>query len=340
MRIHWIAAGIVAALSMGSSADRAAAGVFISVSVAPPPLPVYNQPPIPGPDYIWTPGYWAWDDDVGDYYWVPGAWVPAPEPGLYWTPGYWGWRNGVYVWNVGYWAPHIGFYGGVNYGFGYTGVGFAGGYWSGGVFTYNKAVTNITNTTVVTNIYSKPVIANNTTRVSFNGGNGGVQARPTAEELAAAREPHRPATEHQLQHQKLASQNKELRASVNQGRPPIAAVSKAGDFSKGNTFAAKSAGGPLKPTSLTTTVGPNNKSLTNKNFSTGPGGNQNKSLNGLTGRNTMTNNSSGLNSNSGGNKNFGPPKGASIQKKPPPPPHDGGKKPPQAKQPPKQNNKT
>src|ERR1700756_4377330 len=24
----------------------------------PPELPVYDQPPAPGPDYIWTPGYW------------------------------------------------------------------------------------------------------------------------------------------------------------------------------------------------------------------------------------------------------------------------------------------
>jgi hypothetical protein len=48
-------------------------------------LPVYDQPPIPEPGYIWTPGYWAWDDDSG-YYWVPGTWVLPPEPALLWTP--------------------------------------------------------------------------------------------------------------------------------------------------------------------------------------------------------------------------------------------------------------
>jgi hypothetical protein len=39
----------------------------VSVNVAPPALPVYVQPPIPG-DYMRTPGYWAWSNDVQDYY--------------------------------------------------------------------------------------------------------------------------------------------------------------------------------------------------------------------------------------------------------------------------------
>ena len=74
------------ALLLTSQASQAYIG--ISVTIAPPELPVYEQPPIPGPGYMWTPGYWAWDEDEGDYYWVPGAWVSAPEPGLLWTPGY------------------------------------------------------------------------------------------------------------------------------------------------------------------------------------------------------------------------------------------------------------
>src|SRR6266567_3906836 len=102
--------------------------VGISVTFAPPALPVYVQPFCPGPDYIWTPGYWAWDPDFG-YYWVPGTWVLAPYPGLLWTPGYWGWYEGAYVWYEGYWGPVVGFYGGINYGFGYNGFGYYGGYW-------------------------------------------------------------------------------------------------------------------------------------------------------------------------------------------------------------------
>ena len=104
-----------------------------SITVAPPVLPVYEQPPVPGPNYIWSPGYWAYGDD--DYYWVPGTWVIAPSPGLLWTPGYWGWSDGYYIWHAGYWGPHIGYYGGINYGGGYIGVGFAGGYWDHGAFS-------------------------------------------------------------------------------------------------------------------------------------------------------------------------------------------------------------
>ena len=81
---------------------------------------------------MWTPGYWAYGDD--GYYWVPGTWVPAPYVGALWTPGYWGWGGGLYVWHPGYWGPHVGYYGGVNYGFGYMGIGFVGGMWAGSAF--------------------------------------------------------------------------------------------------------------------------------------------------------------------------------------------------------------
>ena len=35
---------------------------FVSITIAPPVLPVYVQPAIPAPGYIWTPGYWAYGD--------------------------------------------------------------------------------------------------------------------------------------------------------------------------------------------------------------------------------------------------------------------------------------
>ena len=56
-----------------------AQGISVSVNLAPPELPVYEQPAIPSAGYLFTPGYWAWDD--GEYYWVPGTWVLAPQPG-------------------------------------------------------------------------------------------------------------------------------------------------------------------------------------------------------------------------------------------------------------------
>jgi len=225
------------------------AQVFISVRIGPPALPIYAQPICPGPGYMWTPGYWAWNDD-GGYYWVPGTWVMAPV-GMYWTPGYWGWGGGFYVWHVGYWGPHIGFYGGINYGFGYGGVGFAGGEWRGGGFYYNRSVTNVS-VTNVTNVYNKTVIVNNTTvnNVSYNGGTGGVQAQPTAAEKAAMNEPHTAPLTTQTQHQTLASQNKQNFASVNQGKPAIAATAKAGDFSSHSVVAARNAGAPYHPPAM------------------------------------------------------------------------------------------
>jgi hypothetical protein len=217
------------------------AGLFVGVSVniAPPLLPVYVQPPCPAPGYIWMPGYWAWDDG---YYWVPGTWVLAPAVGLLWTPGYWGWADDVYVWNAGYWGPHVGFYGGINYGFGYPGVGYQGGYWEGSRFYYNRAVTNI-NTTNITNVYNRTVVNNvNVTRVSFNGGAGGVAARPTAAQLSAEHERHLGLTPVQRQQEQLARSDSSLRVAVNGGHPAVAATSRAGAFSGHGVVAARGAG--------------------------------------------------------------------------------------------------
>src|SRR5258707_15381659 len=94
-----------------TSAALAEVSIGVSVRVGPPAIPVYTQPFCPGPNYIWTPGYWAYSP--AGYYWVPGTWVLAPSPGLLWTPGYWGWGGAGYLWHEGYWGPHVGFYGGV-----------------------------------------------------------------------------------------------------------------------------------------------------------------------------------------------------------------------------------
>jgi hypothetical protein len=198
------------------------AGVFVSVAIAPPALPVYVQPVCPAPGYMWTPGYWAYGP--AGYYWVPGVWVRPPMVGLLWTPGYWGWGGGVYMWHAGYWGPHVGFYGGVNYGFGYGGVGFFGGEWRGGSFFYNTAVVNV-NRTVIHNTYINRTVINNTTinRVSYNGGAGGIQARPTAEQMQAQRSARYSATQAQVQHREFAGNNRSQLYSQNHGRPEVAA---------------------------------------------------------------------------------------------------------------------
>jgi hypothetical protein len=219
----------------------------VSITIAPPALPVYEQPVCPGDGYIWTPGYWYWDDDAGDYYWVPGTWVMAPEVGFLWTPGYWGWGGDAFIFHEGYWGPQVGFYGGVSYGFGYFGVGFAGGRWDNGHFFYNRAVANV-NVTNIHNVYNTTVV-NSTTinRVSYNGGTGGIEARPTPQEEAAANERHVPPVAAQTQHVQAARSNPQLRASVNQGKPPIAATEKPGEFSGHSVMAAKEAGAPYHP---------------------------------------------------------------------------------------------
>jgi len=102
----------------------------------------------------------------------------APQVGVLWTPGYWGWGGSAFLWHAGYWGPHIGFYGGVNYGFGYTGNGYAGGAWRNGTFYYNRAVNNV-NVTNIHNTYNTTVVNNVTVnRVSYNGGTGGIRRSP------------------------------------------------------------------------------------------------------------------------------------------------------------------
>jgi hypothetical protein len=219
-------------------------GIGISVNFGPPPLPVYEQPICPAEGYIWTPGYWAWDAYYG-YYWVPGTWVLAPEVGVLWTPGYWGWGGGGFLWHEGYWGPHVGFYGGINYGFGYGGFGYEGGRWEGGHFAYNTYVNHV-DTTVVHNTYNTTIVNNVTVnRVSYNGGEGGVAARPTAQEQAFANERHLAPVAAQTQHIQAARANPELRASANHGAPPIAATARPADF-KAGVVASRQAGGEYR----------------------------------------------------------------------------------------------
>jgi len=219
--------------------------VGISITIGPPPLPVYAQPLCPGEGYIWTPGYWAYGPY--GYYWVPGTWVLAPEVGYLWTPGWWGWGGSGFIFHEGYWGPRVGFYGGIVYGYGYFGRGYDGGRWEGNRFFYNRSVTNV-NVTNIRNVYNTTVINNTTVnRVSYNGGNGGINARPTRDEESAERERHLSATAMQAQHAEVARANPELRASVNRGRPPVAATPRPGAFRDRGVVAAREAGGPYRP---------------------------------------------------------------------------------------------
>lgn len=228
---------LIAALPIALSPSRPAAAVFVSVSAAPPPLPIYIQPPIPAPGYVWVPGYWAWGP--GGYYWVPGTWVLPPAIGLLWTPGWWEFVNGAYVWQPGYWGPEVGYYGGIDYGFGYTGYGFDGCYWRGRQLFYNRAVTNITNVRVV-NVYNRTVVNDpRATPVSFHGGRGGTTIQATAQQKAAARDPHVAATRDQMLQQRLAQSHRTSFAAQNHGQPAVAATPRPGVFNGAGVIHAR-----------------------------------------------------------------------------------------------------
>ena len=220
---------IVIAAALVAAPAASFAGVFISVGFAPPVLPVYTQPLCPGEGFLWTPGYWAYAP--AGYYWVPGVWVQPPSVGVLWTPPYWGFAGGVYGFHEGYWGPHVGFYGGVNYGFGYGGIGFAGGRWDGGHFAYNTAVMNVGvgfhNTYVDRNVVVNNTIINNN-HVSFNGGPGGINRQASPQEAQAAHENHFQATANQQQHFQAAQGNRANFASANGGHPQMAAQARVG----------------------------------------------------------------------------------------------------------------
>jgi hypothetical protein len=218
-----------ASVGLAASAAQAQIAVDIRVNIAPPPLPFYEQPVIPAEGYLWVPGYWAWDGVDADYYWVPGTWVEPPQRELLWTPAWWGWEDGRYVFYPGYWGREVGFYGGVDYGYGYTGEGYYGGRWDHGAFFYNSSVNNFASVRI-TNVYERTVVVNNRSNVSFNGGNGGIAARPTPQQEAIARERHVEATPVQRQQAETASKDRSLFSKQNHGEPAVAATPRAGVF--------------------------------------------------------------------------------------------------------------
>jgi hypothetical protein len=228
MRLLHSARWLLLALLLSVIPASSYAGVFISVSFAPPVLPVYEQPPCPESGWMWIPGYWAYGDD--GYYWVPGTWVPAPYEGALWTPGYWGWSDGFYVWYPGYWADHVGYYGGVDYGFGYMGIGFVGGMWRGHDFVYNRAIMRVDETRIHNTYIDRRIVERNTIRndrrISFSGGRDGIRHDPSPRERIADRDRHVAASSYQTQHESAARSDRNLYFRNNNGRPSSTAVAR------------------------------------------------------------------------------------------------------------------
>ena len=125
--------------------------------------------------------------------------------------------------NAYYWGLSVGFYGGINYGFGYFGNGYEGGRWDHGHFFYNTSYNNL-DTHSIHNVYNTRVNEGARNHVSFNGGNGGINAHATAQEEASAHETHARPVAAQTQHAYAARNDPQQKLSTNHGTPAVAAT--------------------------------------------------------------------------------------------------------------------
>jgi len=110
---------------------------------------------------------------------------------------------------------------------------------------YYNTYANRVNETIIHNTYNTRIENVSENRVSYNGGNGGINVRPSREEENYGRERHVGPIAAQNQHIQQARSNPDLRASANHGRPAIAATSRPGDF-HASAVPAREAGAPYK----------------------------------------------------------------------------------------------
>jgi hypothetical protein len=111
------------------------------------------------------------------------------------------------MFNEGYWGPTVGFYGGINYGFGYFGRGYEGGRWDHGHFFYNSTLNNI-NHNSMHNFYDTRVNEpGGVNHISYNCGQGGIEARANSQEEAASHDRHVAPLAAQNEHTQTARNN-------------------------------------------------------------------------------------------------------------------------------------
>ncbi len=73
----------------------------VIIAQAPPPPQVEVIPVAPGPNYVWTSGYWYWGG--GRWMWTRGTYVARPGPRAVWVGPHYVKRHGGYVWVGGMW---------------------------------------------------------------------------------------------------------------------------------------------------------------------------------------------------------------------------------------------
>jgi hypothetical protein len=101
----------------------------------------------------------------------------------------------------------VGFYGGINYGNGYTGSGYTGGRWQGNVFMHNTAVSKVDHTIVHNTYVDRTVVREiKGPNHAFNG-QGGITAQPSGKEVEAGRAPHQAPTKEQVSQAQEAHNN-------------------------------------------------------------------------------------------------------------------------------------
>lgn len=73
----------------------------VMVTQAPPAVRIETQTVSPGPNYVWSRGYWRWNGAT--YVWVSGGWIVRPRAAAVWVDGHWLRRGSRWVWIAGHW---------------------------------------------------------------------------------------------------------------------------------------------------------------------------------------------------------------------------------------------
>ena len=79
----------------------ASRGYYVARTAPPPPRLVGTVGRPPGPNYVWTDGYWIYHGR--NWNWVQGRWVRPPRRGSVWVAGEWRPYGREYRFYPGHW---------------------------------------------------------------------------------------------------------------------------------------------------------------------------------------------------------------------------------------------
>jgi hypothetical protein len=71
---------------------------------APPAQRIEVTPPSPGPEFVWTPGYWRMDASREVWLWRPGQYARRPKGAVAWRRGRWVQKGHRWKWIAGGWS--------------------------------------------------------------------------------------------------------------------------------------------------------------------------------------------------------------------------------------------